>query len=372
MEQEPRQDTLQNVKCYDCGAILKFKPGTKAIVCEYCGANNEIEHDQNAKVEEMDFHSFLNQKTDNADKQQLTTVKCSTCAAVVTFNPNITADNCPFCGTPLVISSGSTDTIIKPKSLLPFKITQKEALESFRKWIKKLWFAPNKLKKAIHSIDKLVGMYIPYWTYDSDTSSHYTGARGDYYYVSESYTTVENGQTVTKTRQVRKTRWTSVSGSVNHFFDDVLIPGSNSLPEKHMRQLEPWDLENLIPFKDEYLSGFKCERYQVDLENGFHKAKNIMEDVISGLIRRDIGGDEQRIYNVNTNYRDITFKHLLLPLWISAYRFRNKVYRFIINARTGEVKGERPYSVWKIIFAVLLAIIVIGGTIFLINKYGDK
>lgn len=372
MNEENIKQTFQDTKCHDCGAMLKFQPGSKSIVCEYCGANNQIDGSGDEPVEEQDFHAFLAQKVDSSEMETMLTVKCSSCAATTTLNPNVTADDCPFCGTALVIDSGSTDSLIKPKSLLPFKVTKKEGLDAFKKWIKKLWFAPSKLKKYIHSIDKLVGMYLPYWTYDSDTSSSYSGARGVYYYVTESYTTTENGQTVSKTRQVRKTRWTSVRGQVNHFFDDVLIPASKTLPEKYLRKLEPWDLKNLSPYKNEYLSGFKCEKYQVNIEEGFGKAKGIMDGEIRGMVRRDIGGDEQRIYSVNTRFDDITFKHILLPLWISAYRYRNKVYRFIINARTGEVKGERPYSTWKIILAVLVGIIVIGGTIYLVNKYGGE
>jgi hypothetical protein len=94
--------------------------------------------------------------------------------------------------------------------------------------------------------------------------------------------------------------------------------------------------------------------------------------VIRQTVNRDIGGDEQRIYSVNTNYSDTTFKHILLPLWISSYRYNNRVFRFLVNARTGEVQGERPYSVWKIIFFSLAVIAVIAGAVLLINYFGNK
>lgn len=369
IQEQQTKETFDNTKCTDCGATLKFKPGSKTVVCEYCGAKNIIEHEPDEIVEEQDFKSFLDNKVNHEEQQPITTVKCNACGAITTLAPNISADDCPFCGTPLVLTSAGNDSFIKPKSLLPFKVTRKEAYQSFRKWVKSLWFAPSKLKKSIHSIEKLAGIYIPYWTYDSDTTSNYSGARGDHYYVTEDYTTTENGETVTKTRQVRKTRWTSVRGRINHFFDDILVIATRSLPTKYLKRLEPWDLENLVPYKEEYLSGFKCEKYQVNLEEGFRNAKSMMDNEIRHMVKKDIGGDEQRIHHVNTLYNDIKFKHLLLPLWISSYRFKNKVYRFLVNARTGEVKGERPYSTWKIILAIVLAAIVIGGAIFLINKY---
>ena len=365
------QDTHQEVKCNQCGSVLAFKPGTTSLTCQYCGAANEIAVKDEA-IEELDYLEYINNKIDAEEKQEISTVKCTSCGATTTLKPNITSDQCPFCGTPLVLTSGTSSSILKPKSLLPFKIDQKQAMERFRLWVKKLWFAPSKLKKFIHSIDRLVGMYLPYWTYDSDTYSKYTGERGTYYYVTETYTTTENGRTVTKTRQVRKIRWTPVSGSVSHSFDDVLVPASTSLPVKYVNKLEPWDTENLVPFDEKFLSGFKAESYQIDLKEGFTEAKNIMDVTIRKLICSDIGGDEQRIHSVDTSYSNITFKHVLFPLWISAYRFRNKVYRFLVNARTGEVQGERPYSFWKIFFFVLGILAVIAGIIVLYQIYGKS
>jgi hypothetical protein len=148
-------------------------------------------------------------------------------------------------------------------------------------------------------------------------------------------------------------------------FDDVLVLASRSLPAHHTEALEPWDLKNLEPYKDEYLSGFRAESYRVGLEPGFDRAKEIMAGVIDGDVRRDIGGDEQRVHSIRTQYNDVTFKHILLPIWISAYRWKEKVYRFVVNGRTGEVQGERPWSVVKILLAVLAALALIGGGIAL-------
>lgn len=356
-------ETLET-KCHKCGAVLMFKPGTSKLVCQYCQAENEI-FVETAPIEELDFDKYIAENVHAEDTIQVATIKCSACGAESTFPPNISSDLCAFCGNSIVVSSGSMHTIIKPKSLLPFKVTQKEAFEGFTKWIKKLWFAPSALKKTVQSPDKLKGMYIPFWTYDSDTSTRYTGARGIHYYVTETY--VENGQT--KTRQVRKTRWIPVSGTVNNFFDDVLIVASNSLPRKYVDRLEPWDFENISAFDERFLSGFRTETYQIDLKGGFELAKKVMDDKIRILVRKDIGGDEQQIYSLNTQYSNITFKHLLLPIWISSYRYNKKVFRFLVNGRTGEVQGERPYSFWKIFFFVLGILAVIAGLLWVFGAF---
>jgi hypothetical protein len=207
---------------------------------------------------------------------------------------------------------------------------------------------------------------MPAWTYDSQTTSHYTGERGEDYWTTETYTAFENGKSVTRTRQVKRTRWYPAAGTVHHFFDDVLVMASHSLPLQLQNKLAPWDLPRLTPYSDEFLSGFVTESYQDDLSTGFENAKSIMAPTIRQLICLDIGGDHQRIHSVNTLHANVTFKHILLPVWLSAYRFHNRVFRFMVNARSGAVAGERPYSAWKIALTVIGALIVIGGAVMLI------
>jgi LSD1 subclass zinc finger protein len=357
------------IKCQGCAAFLTFQPGTSHLKCQYCGAANEIKAER-AAVEEIDFESFVAEKVSSEDMQQVSTVKCDGCGASTTLKPNITSDQCPFCATPLVIKNGTTSSLIKPKYILPFKIERKKADELFINWVGGLWFAPNDLKAyASRTADRLNGMYLPYWTYDSRTSSNYSGQRGDHYYVTETYTTTEDGETVEKTREVQRTAWTFVRGYVSNDFDDILVCASKALPDEMTRTLEPWDLPELVDHNDAFLSGFKTESYQVGVKEGFEVAKGVMKGEIEETVRRDIGGDVQRIDNVDTTYNDITFKHILLPMWISAYRYNDKVYRFLINARTGEVQGERPYSAMKIFLFVLSILVVVAAAIYFWKKH---
>lgn len=349
--------TQKQFPCQQCGAKLDFAPGTASLKCSYCGFENPIPQSE-AQIEELDFRAFLQKAAEEHDTHEAQIVKCDKCAAETTMPPDTSSGLCPFCGANLVFT-GKSSRLIKPKYLLPFQVGQSQAFEDFRKWIKKLWFAPEDLKQFAQSEGKLAGVYVPFWTYDSDTTSFYRGERGDHYWETETYTTEENGRTVTRERQVQRTRWTSVSGTVWNNFDDILILASKSLPKKYADRLEPWDLQNLVTYADEYLSGFRAESYQVDLGDGFEEARAVMDEGIRTSIRQDIGGDEQRIDSVKTQYGKITFKHILLPVWLSAYRFRDKIFRILINARTGEVQGERPYSPWKIGCAVAAALVII-------------
>ncbi len=356
---EATKSVSNELACSGCGAILKFKPGTLNLVCEYCGAENEIAKPVlEGKIEELSLDEFLASNHEQEEKIEVATVNCQSCGATSTFDPNISSDKCPFCASNLVVKSGSTSSMHKPQYVLPFSIDIKKAGESFKGWLNSLWFAPNDLKHYANSADKLNGMYLPFWTFDCQTNSSYTGQRGEDYYVSESYTAVENGKNVTRTRQVRHTRWYSASGNVNNEFDDLLIEATRSLNKAKLRALEPWDVKNLLAYNDKFLSGFRTETYAVGLKDAYVEAKGRMEPEIESTIRRDIGGDRQMIHYVNTSYHNPTFKHILLPVWISAYRYNNKVYQFLINARTGEVQGERPYSAIKIALAVITGLVI--------------
>ncbi len=350
---------VKHTLCQNCGGDLEFQPGTRELVCPYCQTRNEIE-DADAAVQELDYHAFLREAASAENTEERLTVACDQCGAHVQLPPNVTADECTFCGSTLNAEQHS-ERVLRPRSLLPFRIDIEGARERFKKWIQGLWFAPNALKERARA-NKLSGVYAPFWTYDSRTTTHYTGQRGEYYYVTVHYTTRENGKTVRKSRRERRTRWYPASGIVQNAFDDLLVRGSRTLPEKLARKLEPWDLQSLVPYQAEYLSGFTVESYGIGLDEGFETAKGLMEPTIRGTIRSDIGGDEQRIHSTDTHYSDITFKHILLPIWISAYHFKEKTYRFLVNARTGEVQGERPWSVWKIVLLVL-GILAAGGGI---------
>jgi hypothetical protein len=201
------------------------------------------------------------------------------------------------------------------------------------------------------------GIYVPYWTYDADTASRYTGERGTVYY--ETQRVVRDGKATTV--QVARVRWNPVRGHVARFFDDVLVLASRSLPKSFTDGLAPWDLAAMEPYAPEYLAGFRAEAYAVKLEDGFREARAIMDGVIQRDIRFDIGGDRQRIHQVDTTVRDVTFKHVLLPVWLAAYKYRGETYRFVVNGRTGKVQGERPYSAVKIAIAVVLGLIAAAG-----------
>ncbi|MBK8266279.1 MAG: hypothetical protein IPK80_33750 [Nannocystis sp.] len=347
--------------CDGCGASLTFKPGTDALECPHCGHRQVIASGERV-IEEYDFRDALRRARTSAPAALASggkSVRCEGCGAETVITGQ--SAHCAFCGAPVVLVQERDAAIFVPDSVLPFKIDARAAKERFDAWVRSRWFAPGDLSKRARA-QGLDGVYLPYWTYDSRTSTRYSGQRGEHYYVSESYKDAEGK---TQTRQVQRTRWYPASGVVSVDFDDVLVCASESLPLKLIEALEPWDLRELRPYDPGFLSGFVTERYKLGLEAGFRRAEERMSPQIEATIRRDIGGDEQRISGMVVHHEGVTFKHCLLPLWITSFRYHEKIFRVTVNARTGGIAGERPYSAVKIASLVILLIAVVVGIVFL-------
>ena len=339
--------------CSACGAQLSFEPGKTHLTCPYCSHEQDIPVEKSsADIKEHDYLAALRNPSlvQVADvHESAKEVECTNCGASTLISG--TAGNCPFCDSPMVIKE-NTEGIIVPESLLPFNIDKEKAKNTFTGWIKSRWFAPNDLVQKAQN-EGMDGVYLPYWTYDSDTRTEYRGERGEHYYVEEEYTDSDGK---TQTRRERKTRWYNAEGRIQRSFDDIMVCASKSLPQNLFDGLEPWPTEKLTPYNPAYLAGFSAERYAISLEEGFGLAERKMDVEIRKAIERDIGGDEQRVHRVDTQHNQITYKLTFLPLWISSFRYKEKVYRFLINAQTGLANGERPYSVMKIAMLVLTII----------------
>lgn len=344
--------------CDQCGADLRFNPDSGGLICDHCGFQPLADDDTApvSAISELDFNAALNARLPDAEIEELRTFSCPNCAAHVTLDDVNHAAECPFCATPVVTDTGSHRQI-KPKGLVPFSLAESGARKAMNAWLGRLWFAPGGLQEYARKGRKMQGIYVPYWTFDADTKSMYRGQRGTAYYVTKTVT--RNGKRTTQ--KVRKIRWRAKSGRVARFFDDVLVLASQSLPKRYTDALQPWDLSALSPYRPDFLAGFAAQGYQIELAQGYDEARAHMDRIILRDVKFDIGGDEQRVHNVDTTISDVTFKHILLPVWLAAYKYRGKTYRFVVNGQSGKVQGERPYSAWKIAFAVIIGVLIAAG-----------
>lgn len=354
--------TEHRFPCEQCGADYRFDPAADALVCDHCGDTRAIEHGpwSGTTLRELDFDAAVAQALPETEIEETRVLSCPNCAAQVEFDPATHAAECPFCATPVVTDTG-TNRHIKPRGVLPFVLDERSAHAAMTGWLGRLWFAPGGLKDYARKGRRMQGIYVPYWTFDAQTRSRYRGERGTIHYVTR--TVVQDGKRVQK--RVAKIRWSRASGRVARFFDDVLVLASTSLPKRFTDALQPWDLAALAPYQPQYLAGFRAEAYSVPLQQGHDEARQHMARVIERDVRFDIGGDQQRIHDIATDVSDVTFKHILLPVWLAAYKYRGETYRFVVNGQTGRVQGERPYSAVKITVAVLVGLLAAAAVGYL-------
>ncbi len=353
--------------CPQCGAEMGWDADQKMLHCDYCGYEKEPE--QIGEVVEYDLEAFFHSGAAKAHGYgtETKTVKCQQCGATTAVEPGVTSTECPFCGSNVVLEQETAADIIQPESLIPFQVSQEVALRKYREWLGKGIFRPGDLSKRAGR-GKLYGVYLPFWTFDAAAFSRWRAEAGYYYYETETYTTTENGEQVTKTRRVRKTRWESAWGQHSGSYDDVLVYATDSIDQNILERIYPYNTNKLVPYAPQYLSGWRAEQYKIDLRQGWQIGQEKVEDYERDACRREVPGDTHRNLQVNTDINDITFKHVLLPVWIASYPYKGKVYRYMVNGQTGKVQGEKPISWIRVAIAVVIALVIIGIIIYLSSQ----
>jgi ribosomal protein S27E len=367
-ETHPAQEGIATFPCPGCGGQMLFDVVSQSLKCKYCGNEKVIENDTDQPNEhELIFSDEAAVSEDLKDwgmEQQ--TIKCESCSSEMLIPVSQTAAVCAFCGSAKVLPQGDAGSI-RPESILPFQISQQDAVEAFQRWKKKRWFVPNEFKKR-STKSLITGVYIPFWTFDSETSSAYTAEVGIYHYRTETRTRTVNGKSQTYTETVRYTVWHWTNGNYNLFFNDVLIPASIYDEGALLERMDDYQLEKLAPYKPEYLSGYIAQRYTVPIKDGWVSAKTEIKNTLTHNIKQVIGGNEIRSLNINTSYSDQKYKHILLPVWNATYKYKDKIYRYVVSGETSSVYGNVPRSAWKITFLVLMCLALIAVIFFVVNQ----
>ena len=336
----------QKLACPACGGEAQWNPAKRALVCAYCGTESPYELKEGGEAIEHDLVAALKAIPPDARGWQdnRRAVRCQHCQAISVFSGAQQGKACDFCGSTALVPFEETGDIIRPETLLPFAVDEPGARERVRKWYGSRWWAPNNLnQKAL--TDTLHGVYLPYWTFDAQVDARYTAQAGTYYQDSN---------------KKRAVRWRPVSGRIGHFFDDTLVCASRGVQPHLMRAVEPFPTttDQLKPYDPGYLSGWTVERYQLDLVGAAEQGRQRMLGAIRSMCAQDIRADTHRNLQVDAQFSQQTFKHVLLPIWLVGYQYGARDFQVVINGATGQVAGEYPKSWVKVALAVVAAVIV--------------
>ncbi len=344
-------------KCSKCGGDLSFSSKTQQLSCTNCDSGLAINSDQSIAKRNLETQKQI-EKTEQPKTDVGVVFHCSSCGADSHFDKHLISEKCSFCGSNLITENPLTFNY--PDNIIPFEISKESSKQIFKKWINKLWFAPNALKKLVDSMNELKGCYVPFWCFDSNSHTTYSGERGDHYY--ETHTRIVNGKS--EEYRTRKTEWKSVSGDVRYSFKNQLELAQTILPDSLVDDLHGWNFQKAKKFNKEYTLGYQSLFSNVTVKTAWAKFVSFAHTVIEREIKSDIGGDEQRIHSKEVSLFDSKSIQLSLPIWIGTYKFNQKTYRVCINGENGMIDAERPYSIVKI--ASLIIVVSIVGLAFLL------
>ncbi len=360
LENAEKTSTLKETdrKCPACGGTMDYDPATGGLHCPYCDYKEEIAPDaaKPEKAQELDFASA--ELTGNCDwGVAQKTVTCKSCGATSVYDALEVANECPYCGSNQVMEANDVSTLA-PNGVVPFKITAQQAGENFTRWLKGKWFCPRAAKESAKA-DKFQGIYLPYWTFDADTDTTYTAQYG----INRRVKQGDQEKTVTD--------WHNTSGRFQHFVNDELVLASNHHDTAILNMVSPFDTEDNKAYKPEYIAGYAAERYSIGLKDAWEKAKQFIKNKLHGLIeskiRQEHRADSVRNLAMQTSYANITYKYLMLPIYISSFTYNGKVYQFMVNGQSGKVGGRSPISALRVLLAILIVIAIIALICMLSN-----
>lgn len=356
--------------CQNCKGNLAWDPDAGAMRCASCGELARPDGESVAEgVVEHDLEAGLARGHKTWDlPTQAREVTCNECGATVEFPDGTAATSCSFCGSPQVLARSARRELIQPESVVPFGVARADAEAQFKTWISKLWFRPSDLK-AKAQIAELRGVYVPYWTFDCRVDSSWTAEAGYYYYVTVTRTVTVNGRTEQRQVQERRIRWEPASGRRADAWDDHLVCASKGLPDDLARDVANFQTGALKPYDAGFLQGFLAESYAVDLRGAWDVAAGEIKDEQTRRCARDVPGDTHRFLRARHQISQTTFKHVLLPVWVAAFRYKEKAFRFLVNGQTGKVAGHAPWSWFKILLAVLLGLGAIALALYLYGQH---
>ena len=339
-------------KCPQCGGIMDFDPKVGKLHCPYCDHIEEIldEDEEDTVAEEQDF--LTAEQTGNCDwGVETKTVHYKSCGGEMVYDALEIAGECPYCGSNQVMEAKGENTLA-PGGVCVFKLDAKQAAEKFKAWIKKRWFCPKEAKESVKPKD-INGVYLPYWTFDTDTLTVYTAEYG-----------INRQKRNSKGDTVTVTDWYHCSGSYKEFIDDQAVCGTTRHEQGLLNGIQPFNTADNKTYKPEYMAGFASERYSVGLKAAWEKAKSLisarLRKNITKKIQTDHRADSVRHLRLRTEYKGIKYKYLMLPVWMACFKYRDKVYKFMVNGQTGKVSGKIPISPVKVTITVVGVIAVVA------------
>ena len=288
-------------------------------------------------------------------------LSCQSCGASMSVDETTRSVVCPFCKSPQVVAVPQRGEEFDPEFILGFANTEEVAQEKFGRFLRKGGLTvPGDLARAA-TLSDVRGVYVPFWSFSVRADSEFDCRIGEYWYRTETYTTVVNGKTVTRTRTVRETEWFPFSGRYHGYHNRYLVSGSQGLTQALADAIMPYELGALHRFAPSFLAGWLAEEPSVARDDAYEVSNRHFLHEEKRRVAAFLPGDTHRGLSVRTSFSQATSDLILLPLWILVYDYRGKRHQFVMNGQTGAMSGTRPKVYWKVVLLVLGILAVLLG-----------
>ncbi len=326
--------TLTEQKCPHCGGAVEFNVGAQKLKCPFCDTEFDIAAMQQAEefaantVEQINWNSQGSQ-WGAGETDGMSVYACKSCGGEIVADATTGATSCPYCGNQVVMQ-GQFSGALRPDLVIPFKLDKKAAKEALKKHFTGKKFVP-KAFLAENKLDEVKGVYVPHWLFSCDAVVNASYQAEKYRHWSDS----KNDYTETTAYNVYR------SGSIG--FDNVPVDGSTKMPDDLMESIEPFNINEAVPFNTAYLAGYLADKYDVDVNQSMGRANqriqasalNAFEDTVDGY-------DSVSPIQAAMQVANGSYKYALYPVWILNVKWNGKNHTFAMNGQTGKFVGNIP------------------------------
>ncbi len=357
---QPRQNlepvaaqTKKYLACSQCGGETEFNPQSQSLRCKYCGFEHEIDAQLAADRSEQVLEFVLPTPRAHHWAEVQHHLNCKKCGADSLWPTGQRALRCPFCGSNQLIESQETKNLVDPHVIGPIQIDETKALQLVKNWLGVGWFTPDDLSTSVsNQKTSLRPAYYPFWTFDGTLELHWRCE-------------VNEGSS-------DDPRWVSRSGVEYQMFDDMLVPGSKSITRQQTEKIGPFKLKEVVEFVPEFLAGWPALTYDISLADATLAAReNVIRKFRRAMHRKILPHRQKRNLSTGTHrWSGMTFKYVLLPLWVGTYQYKGQNYSILINGQTGEINGQKPrdtVNTVAIVLSVILTFIAILVGLYLLG-----
>ena len=339
--------TVADNKCPSCGASISFNPTTQKWDCAYCGSSFGIE-----EFEKMQGKEEITQSNVEIDEYT-----CPDCGAALITDANTVATHCVYCGNTTIMKNRLQEEF-KPDKIIPFKKQKDEAIKAYQLNVKKKWFAPSDFHKK-ENIEKISGVYIPFWLYDCYTNGTINANAEKIRYWSDSNYNYKETEIYNCVR----------SGELE--ITDLPVDGSTKFEDDIMDSIEPYNYSEFKEFNRAYLSGFLAEKYDLSSNDVYKRAEERVKNTLENELKESIKGySSVTVRNSNINVQKGDVEYALLPVWMMNIKYKDKKYTFAMNGQTGKVVGNVPIDYGKMIWKSALCFGIAFVVCFIIGFMG--